>query len=208
MKAKNEKIGNIITLENASKYPKIFNIAKNMGEIDMSLPTLIVGLAEAKAILGRNFSIIERRPHNRVWWTYKKVERNCEYETDTVDFYRHCLYTMFGEITYRYINFTAYRYSKLKSFINYLNNEKQKICFITRDRNFIFIYVKEDKVVLGLSLNLLEYCNIPKDKAIKKIKSNRNNSFMKDTSFMNGTLREVVGNNTHYIPVLSELFSY
>ena len=207
MKTKNGKIGNIITSGTGKNYPQLFNIAQNMGEIDASLPTLIIGLAEAKAILGRKFSIIERRPNPKIWWTYKKIERNCEYEADMLEFYRHCLSVMLDSISYRYINFTQYRYSKLKSFINYLNNSKQKICFITRDRNFVFIYVKEDKVVLGLSLNLLEYCGVSKDKSIRKLKANRKNSFMKDTSFMDGTLREVVGNNTHYIPVLSELFS-
>ena len=207
MKKAEGKIGNIIVSGTGKKIPKIFNICKTMGDIDASLPTLIIGLQESKVLLGRHFSIIERRPKPKMWWTYKKTERNYEYEEDMVDFYRYCLQMKLEKIQYRYVNFTAYRYSKLKSFITYMRNRKQKTCFITRDRNFVFIYVPTDSVVLGLSLNLLEYCGIPKDKSLRKLKSNKSNTFMKDTAFLDGTMREVIGNDTHYIPVLSYLFS-
>ncbi|MBP5725407.1 MAG: hypothetical protein J6X18_17745 [Bacteroidales bacterium] len=207
MKKTTGKIGNIVTQGTGKGHPKIFNICKNMGGIDPSLPTLIIGLQESKAILGKNFSIIERRPKERVWWTYKKVERNSEYESDIEDFYRHCLLTILGKIQYRYVNFPRYRYSKLKSFITYMRNHKKKVCFITRDRNFVFVYVPSDSIVLGLSLNLLEYCGIPKDKSLKRLKSNRYNTFMKDTAFIDSTIRSIIGNDTHYIPVLSHLFS-
>ena len=97
---------------------------------------------------------------------------------------------MLSSISYRYVDLPRYSYTKLKSFINYMNSPKKKLCFITRDRNFVFIYVKEDKVVLGISLTLLEYCGIPKDKSMKRLKSNRKNTFMKDTAFMDATLRD------------------
>lgn len=201
------KIGNIITSGSGKKFPKIFNIGKTFGDIDASLPTLIIGLHETKALLGKRFSIIERRPKDKLWWTYKKTERNYEYEEDMTDFYRHCLQMKLGKIQYRYVDITTYGYTKLKSFINYTRNKKNKICFITRDRNFVFIYVPTDSVVLGLSLNLLDYCGIPKDKVLKRLKTNKSNNFMKDTSFIDGTMREVIGHDTHYIPVLSHLFS-
>lgn len=201
------KIGNIITSNKKRKFPKLFNVVETIGEIDVSNPTLIIGLQESKAIMGRNFSILERRPKDKLWWTYNKTERNCEYEEDYEDFYRHCILNKLGKIKYKYLDFTTYRYTRLKSLINYLRNQKGKTCFITRDRNFVFIYVNEDNIVLGLSLNLLEYCGIPKDKSIKKLKENKHNHFVKDTSFIDATVREVIGNNTHFIPVLSELFS-
>ena len=207
MKKTTGKIGNVILSGSGKKLPKIFNICKTMGDIDGSLPTIIIGLQESKAILGRHFSILNKRPKNKIWWTYKNTERNYEYEEDMKDFYRHCLQNKLGKIQYRYVDFTRYKYSKLKSFINYVRNKKNKVCFITRDRNFVFIYVPTDSVVLGLSLNLLEYCGIPKDKSLRKLKSNKSNTFMKDTAFLDGTMREVIGNDTHYIPVLSYLFS-
>lgn len=207
MKTKNGKIGNIIVNGSGKKYPKIFNIGTTFGDIDASLPTLIIGLHESKALLGKRFSIIERRPKDKLWWTYKKTERNYDYETDYEDFYRHCIQLKLGKIEYRYVDFTRYRYSKLKSFINYIGNRKQKICFITRDRNFVFIYVPTDSIVLGLSLNLLEYCNISKEKTIRKLKSNKSNTFMDNTGFIDSTMREVIGNNTHYIPVLFNMFA-
>ena len=201
------KIGNIILSGSGNKYPKIFNIGKTLADIDASIPTLIIGLQESKVLLGKRFSIIERRPKDKLWWTYKKTERNYEYEEDYEEFYRHCLQMKLGKIQYRYIDFTRYRYTRLKSLVNYMRNRKPKTCFITRDRNFVFIYVPSDSVVLGLSLNLLEYCGITKDKAIRKLKANKSNTFIKDTSFIDGTMREVIGNDTHYIPVLSHLFS-
>ncbi len=207
MKKTEGKIGNIIVSGSGKKIPKIFNVCKTMGDIDASLPTLIIGLHESKALLGRHFSIIERRPKPKMWWTYKKTERNYDYEQDMLDFHRHCLQMKLGKIQYRYVDFTTYRYSKLKSFINYIRNRKPKTCFITRDRNFVFIYVPTDAIVLGLSLNLLEYCGISKDKSIRKLKSNKANIFMKSMDFMDDTMREVIGNDTHYIPVLSYLFS-
>lgn len=207
MKKNSGKIGNIVTSGSGKKYPKVFNICHALHEIDVSVPTLIVGLQEAKTMMGRNFSILDRRNKERLWWTYTKAERNCEYETDYSDFYNHCLKSALSEIRYRYVDFTAYPISKIVSLLNYLSNRNLKVSFITRDRNFVFVYDKADKIVLGISLTLLEYCGISKDKSIKKLKGNKNNRFVKDTSFMDETLRAAISHDTHYIPVLYDMYA-
>ena len=50
-----------------------------------------------------------------------------------------------------------------------------------------------------------KFLGIGKKKVIDSLKANKYNEFLHDLSFMDGTLRAFVGNDTHYIPVLWEL---
>lgn len=206
--ANNTKIiGNIVTLAKKTNFSPLFNVCDSMSDIVEGVPTMIIGLELAKVNLGKRFSIIQKEYPGDVRWTYKKTERNYEYETDMLDFYRKCLNDRLESIRYIYADVIRYKYLRLKSLIQFINNRKHKICFLTRDRNFLFIYSPSDEIVAGISLTLLEYCGIPKDKCVRKVKANKNNVFVKDTSFISSDIRAVMGNNTHYIPVLDYLFS-
>lgn len=199
-------LGNIVTAYKRENFSLFFNVVKDMEEVIDGVPTLIIGLENARNGI-ENFTILNKRYNNdMLWWTYKKTERKYEFDDDIVSFYNFCITTFVEKYKYVYIDIPKYRYNRLKKLINYINSPIDKICFQTRENNFLFIYDSELKTVFGLSMTLLEYIGIEKAKVIKKIKANRKNRFLYDTSFLDQGLRKVIDNNTHYILPLAEVF--
>lgn len=199
-------LGNIVTAYKKEKFSPFFNVVKTMKETITDIPTLIVGLENARENID-GFSILTKKYNDDlVWWTYKKTERKYEFDDDIASFYSFCTNYYLEKCEYYYINLPQYTYSKVKRFIKFVKSPVRKLCFQTRDSNFVFIYDTVSHYVFGLSITLLEYMGIPKAKVIKKIKSNKNNVFIYDTSFIDSNLRVSINNNTHYILPLAEVF--
>ena len=203
-----KKIGNILTSYSPLKFPKVFNVTKNKGELILGIPTLVIGLEESRTYIGEGFSILKKvYNNNTLFWTYKKTERRYEYEDDTEIFYRKCLSSVFDKLVYQYINLPLYRISSIKKTICFIDSQERKLCFLTRNSNFLFIYSEKYSTVFGISLSTLEYCGIPKKKVISIVKRNKSNRFIHDTSYISPELRQIIGDNTHYILPLYDYFA-
>ena len=113
---------------------------------------------------------------------------------------------MLSDVEYHYLNIPSYRYSELKRIYSWVKGKTKKLCFLTRDSNFMFMYDPEKKNVFGLSLTLFEYMGINRKKVVGVVRGNKNNIFIHDTGFMDGEIRGVVGYNTHYILPLASVF--
>lgn len=199
-------LGNIVTTYKKEKFSPFFNVVKTMKEAIDGIPTMIVGLENARGNID-GFSILTKKYNDGlVWWTYKKTERKYEFDDDMVSFYGFCTGYYLEQCKYYYIDLPKYTYSKIKRFIKFVNSPIRKLCFQTRDSNFVFIYDTVSNYVYGLSITLLEYMGVPKARVIKRIKGNKNNVFIYDTSFIDSNLRVSIGGNTHYILPLAEVF--
>lgn len=199
-------LGNIVTAYKREKFSPFFNVVKDMQETISGLPTLVIGLENARNEID-GFTILNKHYNdNMLWWTYKKTERKYEFDEDIVSFYDFCTNSYLEKYRYVYIDIPRFRYDRLKKLINYINSPIDKICFQTRDNNFLFIFDTSSNNVFGLSLTLLEYIGVEKGKVIKRVKANRMNRFVYDTSFIDQRLRGVIGANTHYILPLAEVF--
>lgn len=198
-------IGNIITGYSKDKFPSFFNITKKYEERLPNIPTIIVGLEEARANID-GFLIIKKR-YNDVWWTYRKTERKYEFDKDIEEFYSYCFKKFLSDVRYFYLNLPKYRYTDVKRIYNWIKEKELKLCFLTRDSNFIFIYDVEKNTVFGLSLTLCEYIGVERKKVVNLIKTNRYNKFVYDTGFITSDVRGIVGNNTHYILPLASVLS-
>lgn len=199
-------IGNIVTSYDKSKFPQFFNIIKRFDEKIDNLPTLIIGLNEAKEHID-NFSIIKKQySDNLLWWTYRKTERKYEYDNDIEKYYDFCLRNFLSDVVYFYLDIGRYRYKNIKKLLQWINSPTEKLCFLTRDSNFLFIYDTSMKIVFGLSLTLCEYMGINRKKVVRKVKHNRKNIFIYNTDFINSEIRQIIGNNTHYILPLASIF--
>jgi hypothetical protein len=186
-------IGNIVTGYSKDKFPKFFNVVKSFDEVDNSVPTLIVGLESAREKI-EGFSIIKKSySSGMLCWTYKKTERKYDFDRDTDAFYRKCLEKVLSDVEYRYLNIPSYRYSELKRIYSWVKGKTKKLCFLTRDSNFLFIYDTGRKMVFGLSLTLFEYMGVNRKKIVSLVGRNRNNIFIHNTGFMDGEIRGVVG---------------
>lgn len=194
-----KKLGNILDASETTVYDSCFNKVSDIADIDKSLPTLIIGMDLAKKHI-QNFSMFERiDTRTGFLWTFTKKERRKEYLHDLMAFKRHCIMRKIEEIKYLYIDFPCYPLEKVKNFIKYINGSDRKMCFLTKDSNFIFIYSQKFKTVFGLSLTLCDYCGIDRGKVIDRIKANKNNRFVNGFSHLDSETRAIIGDNIHYI---------
>ena len=158
-------------------------------EADSTKPILIVGWDNAKQFEGYN--ILERKLSEGVFWTFSKAENRYEFEKDLKKFYNYLFNNIIKYIIYNYINIY-----KLK--------ELYRI-FISKERNNIYIsndmmYTVLGDRILGISFQMLEYCGISREKVIKKIKENRNDGIIYDSSRDAIKLGRFLGNKKYAIP--------
>lgn len=198
-------IGNIVTGYNKDKFPSFFNITKKYEDRLPNIPTIIVGLEEARKNI-HDFLIIKKH-YDNLWWTYKKTERNYEFDKDIEEFYDYCFRRFLSDVKYFYLNLPKYRYSDIKRIYFWIKQKTPKLCFLTRESNFMFIYDVEKNTVFGLSLTLCEYMGVNRKKVVKLVKANKNNRFIYDTGFISSDIRGIIANNTHFILPLASVLS-
>ena len=201
-----KKLANILDEKSTVNYDSLFNRCTTLEEVDTSLPTLIVGIETAQKYV-KNFSMFNRRGQNNDFsWTFAKTERRKEHCEDLFEFKKTVILNILSEIKYEYVCFPCYTISKIKKFIEYINGNDRKLCFLMRDSNFVFIYSRKYKYVFGLSLSLCEYCGISKTKVVNKIKSNSHNKIINGLNYIDEETRRIIGDNIHYMLPLYDYF--
>lgn len=201
-----KKLANILDVNTATKYDRMFNKCTCIEDIDSSLPTLVIGIDTAKKYVA-DFSMFNRLKKNGgLSWTFAKNERRKEHNEDFFNFKGFVILEKVREIKYEYIDFPCFPLSKTMKFIAYMNGNDKKLCFIMRDSNFVFIYSRKYKYVFGLSLSLCEYCGIDKRKVIEKIKSNSSNKIINGLNYIDEETRRIIGDNIHYMLPLYDYF--
>ena len=149
-----QKLANIVTRGRKNDFSEIYNVVSSCEDIDVNLPTLYIGLSSAKKCID-NFSILQKcYKEQNCWWTFSKTERRNDYINDIEDFQENVIRGALQPIRYEYVNFIGYTLGRIKKFIRYINSNSKKVCFITRNSKFIFIYDLGLKVIFGLSLTL------------------------------------------------------
>ena len=202
-----KKLANILDENPLTVYDKIFNKVTNVEDLDKSLETLVIGVETAKKYV-KNFSMFDRKGKNGDFsWTFAKRERRKEHIDDIFNFKKEVITNKVKDIRYEYVCFLCYSLTKIKNFINYMNGNDKKLCFLMSGANFVFIYSRKYKCVFGLSLSLCEYCGIDKIKIINKIKSNTNNKIINGLSFIDDETRRIIGDNIHYMLPLFDYFA-
>ena len=135
-----KKIGNIIVSSPNSKVDDCYNKFLSLSNVDNNLPTMIIGLKNAKQNI-ENFSIFKKEyRNNMLWWTFSKTEKRSDYDKDMQNFYEVCINNIINNIKYYNININELTYGKIKKVIEYIINNNKKIYYIDNNK-FIFIYV-------------------------------------------------------------------
>ena len=201
-------IGNIIVSNLNYKSEEYFKKCKTLDEIDNEVPTLIIGLDNAKKNI-TDFNILKRQySDNMLWWTFSKNERRVDHDKDIVDFQNFCIGKMIGKINYKYVNYVDLNYGKAKKIINYLLGNKKK-CYYVDNNKFIFLYDKENthnsKNIYGFSLNTLAFFGISREKIVNLFKKGKNNLQIKNFYSIPRTIRNLVNDD---IPSKMVLFEY
>ena len=188
-------LGYIITDRKIANIEGFVMQVKDISEADTTKPILIVGWDNAKANDGYK-SILERRLGDGVFWTFKKSEGRSEFEQDLNLFYKYIFNNILSRVKYYYINILLLGYNKLKKLYNIFNSNERKYIYISN--NVLYTMYGED--IIGVSLDILEYCGIKRDKVLSLLSSNPNNKIIDDASRIVIKYRKYLGNKKYAVP--------
>ena len=184
----------------------IIKVVKNESECTLDVPKLIIGLSKAKEYAqskGFEFDILDHMFPNGNMWTFKKTEKREIYEENIIEFKNNVIKSISKNIKYYYINIYNLKYKDIKRLYNILFNNK-----FNRNINYIFIdkemmyYCLENNNVIGISLGLMKYMGIDREKVISKIKSGKNNSIVFSSNKKLWQLKDWFNGMEYIIPSL------
>lgn len=203
-------LGNVIVLNENIRIDKYFKKCLSLSDIDNSLPTLIIGLENARKNI-KDFNILKKNYNNdMLWWTFTKIERRVDYDKDIEDFKKFCIDNIVKNIKYWNINIINLdSISKIRRCINFVNNINKKYYYIDNNK-FIFLYDKgnnnKEKNIYGFSLNTASFFGINKKRIIRILENNKNNIQIKNFYSIPNDIRRLVNNDIPKELVLNEYF--
>ena len=184
----------------------IIKVVKNESECTLDVPKLIIGLSKAKEYAqskGFEFDILDHMFPDGNMWTFKKTEKREIYEENIIEFKNYIIKSISKNINYYHINIYNLKYKDIKRLYNILFNNK-----FNRNINYIFIdkemmyYCLENNNVIGISLGLIKYMGIDREKIISKIKSGKNNSIVFSSNKKLWQLKDWFNGMEYIIPSL------
>ena len=129
-----KKIGNVIVSSPNYKVEDCYNKFLSLSNVDNDLPTMIIGLENAKKYI-EGFSIFKKEYwNNMLWWTFSKTEKRSDYDKDIQKFYEICINNIINNIKYYNININELTYGKIKKVIEYIINNNKKIYYIDNNK--------------------------------------------------------------------------
>ena len=173
-----EKLGYIVSKTHIRGLKGFVGLVDDVSKADPSKPMLLVGLDVAKAY-DENFSMVEKKIADNVFWTYGKTEKRTEYEKDIEKFYKVIIDNILNKINYYYINILNLKYNKIKKLYNILFDNNKKYIFI--NNGMLYILFKENNI-LGISLKVARYCRINVRKRLGMLEREKNNVICTDCS--------------------------
>jgi hypothetical protein len=188
-------LGYIVTDRKMNDIEGFVEQVKDFTDADSTKPILIVGWNNAKLHRGYK-SILEKELAPGVFWTFKKSESRSDFEQDLKNFYQYVYNVILDNIDYYYINILSLRYNKLKKLYSIFNSKERKNIYISDN----LIYTLYDGKVLGVSLDVLEYCGVKRDKVLSLLSSNPANKIYDNSHRWMTRLCKYLGNKKYAVP--------
>jgi hypothetical protein len=163
-------IGNIIT-KSKLDISTFFNVSNSINDVDVSIPTLIVGWDIVKEIFPEQ-SILDNRITDTISWTFSKREKRYKYEQDLELFIDSVIKQVNEKVNYKFFNFILSNEERRNDFISYVNNGG---CSIYYNSRFLYVYNPNASTTIGVSLNDLFYIGINTKDFILSLNKNNNN---------------------------------
>ena len=129
---------------------------------DMTKPSLLVGWNEAKQHEGYT-NILNKQLTDNLYWTFGRTENRSKMEIDLKDFYKRLLDGVIQNTHYHYVNIYELPLHRLKKFLRLANSCNSQDIYVCND----MVYIRYKQEVFGVSLRILEYCGIAKNKALR-----------------------------------------
>lgn len=198
-----EYICNIITNRRIG-VDKLIRKSCSMDNVDMSLPTLLVGWRNVKRIYPSQ-PILEKKISDRLYWTFDKDERRNEFDRDLRKFVSGVISEIAFSVKYRFINILTCGMPMYRRILSFINSPVRKTIWID---NGSFMYIYYSKTTVGISLDDMDYANVNVNKVINKVKDNPDNHVFLDLSKLSYGIIKMVGDNKYIIPYLLEKQEY
>ena len=190
-----EKLGYIVTDMRINNVKDFVGVVNDISLADTTKPILIVGIENAKKNI-ENFSILDKKVNDKLFWTFKKTENRVDFEHDINYFYNYIINNISSNIKYYYINILKLKYNKLKKLYNILFSGEKKYIYISNN----MLYILYNGSVLGISISILEYIKIDLKKFFKRLYSNKDNIICTNASDCVRSIKTEIGNKKYVIP--------
>lgn len=197
-----QKLGYIVSKRKIKDVVGFVEVVNSIDAIeDKTKPTLVIGLNEAKKLTD-NFSILEKKINDNLYWTFGKTERRVDFDRDIDLFYENILKRSIDTIQYNYVNLLNFGYNRLKKLILFLQSDLDKHIYIYND----IVYIYYNNRVLGISLRLLKYNKIAISKIIGLLKKNNRNKLYYDDKCLSHKLKHIISNKKYVTPYFLSIF--
>ena len=195
-----QKLGYIVTDKKISGVKDFVGVVDDISLTDPTKPVLIVGLDLAKKYID-DFSILEKKVNDNLFWTFKKTEKRVDFENDIDYFYKYIINNITRNIKYYYINILKLNYKSIKKLCNIVFSGEEKYIYISNN----MIYLLHEGNILGISIQILEYVKIDVKKVFKKLYSAKNNIICTSASECVKSIKGELGNKKYAVPYFMSL---
>jgi hypothetical protein len=157
-------IGNIVT-SNDLKVDENFNVVDSLDNIIEGIPTLLVGIDNAKKKSDK-LNYIERQLDDNTFWTFTKKEKRVLFEEDLFYFIENSYKHLTEKINYVFVDAILFDNTKMKGIFDEISKNDNNITFITNE--MVYIYCGDK--IFGIDLKQIKYVGGDIVKLMGKIK--------------------------------------
>lgn len=191
------RIANIVC-ERDIKIDKKFNLINSIDKIIPGLPTLIVGIDNAKSY-SEKISYLERKIDDNTFWTFSRLEKRDLFEEDLFYFIEFAYNKLLEKAKFKFIDLILSDSEKINLVFNEISSSDNVITF--NHQHMVYIYT--NGMIYGFDLRQVEYIGKSIDKFMDKIKD-MSNVFLHDEKILIEYKKElsVFNEEIKYIPLI------
>jgi len=158
-------IANVVC-EREIKIDKRFNLINSIDESIPDLPTLIVGIENAKKFAGK-ISYLDRKLNDNTFWTFNRMEKRDLFEEDLFYFIEFSYNQLINGIEFDFIDLILSDSIRINSVFGNIEHDKETITF--HYKNMVYTYANNK--IYGFDLRQVGYIGKSPKKFIDTIKS-------------------------------------
>lgn len=162
-------IANILT-NGRFENSELFNVVKEIGDINNDLPTLVIGWEAVKKFFGET-NTMDWRIKDNIYWTFGAREKRDRNERDIARFTNLTTNEYTSSIKYSFVNiFRLTKDDKIR-LVNKIKTSQHGTFYFHND--VVYLNLDKDKVI-GISLKDIDYCGCDRKKLLSIIYRNKN----------------------------------
>jgi len=190
-------IGNVVC-ERHIKIDKNFNLIKSTDEIIENLPTLIIGLDNAKSFTDK-ISYLDRKINTNTFWTFTRLEKRDLFEEDLFYFIKFSYDELLKSANFKFIDLILSDSDEINKVFNQIKISENVITFSYE--NMVYTYIND--MIYGFDLRQVDYIGKSKNIFIDKIKD-MSDVFLSDEKILIEYKKElsVLNDEIKYVPLI------